>query len=98
MCLRHSDCEGVESDAGPNPARALTTVPECDGHHAVRHTREDEDWKFERAAGVIETDHIPVRKTESLGSPRAHEGGVVPRQLGEGIGKLLQPAVVRVAS
>ena len=47
---------------------------------------------------VIETDHILVRKTERFGGLRAHERGVVPGQLGEGIGKLLQPPVVREAA
>ena len=36
-----------------------------------------------------------ARKTERLGGLRAHERGVVPGELGERIGKLLQPPVVR---
>ena len=79
----------------PNPTRVRTTVAERQGDHAVRHAGKDPDGKLERAARVIETDHILVRKTERFGGLRAHERGVVPGELGEGIGKLLQPPVVR---
>jgi hypothetical protein len=47
---------------------------------------------------MIETDQILARKTERLGGLRAHQRGVVPRELGEGIGKLLQPPYVREAA
>ena len=76
----------------------LTAVAKREGDHAVRHAGEDPDGKLERAARVIETDHLLVRKTERLGGLRAHERGVVPGELGEGIGKLLQPPVVREAA
>jgi hypothetical protein len=76
----------------------LATVAKGEGHHAVRHAREDPDGKLERAARVIETDHVFARKTKRFGGLRAHERGVVPGELGEGIGKLLQPPVVREAA
>ena len=88
------------SNPTPDPIRPAcdTAVAERQGDHAVRHAGEDPDGKLERAARIIETDHILARKTERLGGLRAHERGVVPRELGEGIGKLLQPPVVREAA
>ena len=93
--LERSDRERVEPDARADPARVRTAVAKRQGHHAVRHAGEDPDGKLERAARVVDTDHVFVRETECLGGLRAHERGVVPRELGEGIGKLLQPPVVR---
>ena len=96
--LDASDRERVEPDARANPSRVQTPVAKRKGDDAVRHAGEDPDRKLERAARVIETDHILVRKTERFGGLRAHERGVVPGELGEGIGKLLQPPVVREAA
>src|SRR5262245_26132317 len=91
--LGRSDFERIEPDPEPNPSRALPTVAKGEGDHAVRHAGEDPDGKLERAAGIIETDEVPARKTERFGGLRAYERGVVPGELGEGIGKLLQPPV-----
>src|SRR6266545_8282435 len=96
-CLGGSDGERVEPDPRSNPSRAETTVTKSESHHAVRHPGQDPDGNLERASREIETDHILARKTERLGSLRAHERGVVPRELGKRIGKLLQPSVVREA-
>ena len=90
-----SDRERVESDSRANPTRVRTAVADRQGDHAVRHAGKDPDGKLERAARVIDTDHILARETERFGGLRAHERGVVPGELGEGIGKLLQPPVVR---
>ncbi|MGE5813016.1 MAG: TAT-variant-translocated molybdopterin oxidoreductase, partial [Acidobacteriota bacterium] len=76
-------------------SRAETTIAKRESHHAVGHAGQDPDRKLERAARVIETDHILVRKTERLRGFGAHERGVVPGELGQRIGKLLQPPVVR---
>ena len=92
-----SDPERVEPDARADPARVRTAIAERQGDHAVGHAGEDRDGKLERAARVIETDHILARKTERFGGLRAHERRVVPGELGERIGKLLQPPVVREA-
>ena len=96
--LGASDRERVEPDARANPSRVRTAVAERQGDDAVRHAGEEPDGELERAARIFETDHILVRKTERLGGLRAHERGIVPGQLGEGIGKLLQPPVVREAA
>ncbi len=97
-CLGASDRERVEPDARPNPSRALTAIAKGEGYHTVRHAWEDPDGKLERSARIVETDQIPARKTERPGGRRAHQGRVVPGELGEGIGKLLQPPVVREAA
>ena len=89
------DLERVEPHVRSNPSRAPTAVAKREGQHAVCHAGQDKDRKLERAARVIETDQLLVRKTERLGGLRAHERGVVPRELGQGIRKLLQPPVVR---
>ena len=94
-CFRAANSERVEPDPRANPARVRTAIADRQRDHAVRHAREDGDGKLERAARVIETDHVLARQTERFGGLRAHERGVVPGELGEGIGKLLQPPVVR---
>ena len=48
--------------------------------------------------GMVEADKVFVCKAERFGRLRADERGVVPSELGEGIGKLLQPPVVREAA
>ena len=96
--LGASDRERVEPDARADPPRVRTAIAERQGDHAVRHAGEDPDRKLERAARVLDTDHLLARNTERLGGLRAHERGVVPRELGERIGKLLQPSVVREAA
>ncbi|PYR70195.1 MAG: hypothetical protein DMF88_03480, partial [Acidobacteria bacterium] len=90
-----SNFERVEPDLGSDPPDALTTVAEREGHHAVRHAGEDPDRKLEGAARVIDTHQRGILETEHLGGLLAHERGVVPYELGQGIGKLLQPRVVR---
>ncbi len=90
--------ERVEPDARADPAGVRSAVPERERDHAVRHAGQNPDGKLQRAARVIDTDHVPARDTERLGRLRAHERGVVPRQLRERIGKLLQPPVVRVST
>ena len=97
-CLGASDRERVEPDPRADPTRVRTAVAERQGDHAVRHAGEEPNGELERAARIVETDHILARKAERLGGLRAHERGVVPGQLGEGIGKLLQPPVVREAA
>ena len=97
-CFGASDLERVEPDARADPTRVRTAIAERQGDHAVRHSREEQNGELERAARIIETDHILVRKTERFGGLRAHERGIVPGQLGERIGKLLQPPVVREAA
>ena len=79
----------------PNPSRAHSSVAKGEGDHAVRHAGKDPQGKIERAARVIETHQLLARKTERLGGLRTHERGVVPGELRQGIGKLLQPPVVR---
>ena len=96
--LGGSHCERIEPDSRSNPSRARTTVTKGERHDAVRHPWKDRDRQFERAARIIEADHIPARDTERLRHLRAHERGVVPRQLRERIRKLLQPPVVREAA
>ena len=97
-CFGASDRERVEPDPRADPTRVRTAIAERQGDHAVRHSGEEPDGELERAARIIETDQILARKTERLGGLRAHERGVVPGELGEGIGKLLQPPVVREAA
>ena len=75
-----------------------TAVAERDGDHAIRHSGKEPDGELERAAVVIEADPILVLEAERFGRRRADERGVVPGQLGEGIGKLLQPPVVGEAT
>ena len=89
-----SNLERVEPDARADPAGVRTAIAERQGDHAVRHAGEDRDGKLERAPRVIETDQVLARKTERLGGLQAYQRGVVPRELGEGVGKLLQPPVV----
>ena len=97
-CFGASDRERVEPDSRADPTRVRTAVAERQGDHAVRHAGEEPDGELERAAGIVEADPILVREAERFGRLRADERGVVPGQLGEGIGKLLQPPVVREAA
>ena len=97
-CFGASDFERVEPDPRADTARVRTTIAERQRDHAVRHSGDEPDGELERAARIFETDHILARHTERLGRLRAHERGVVPGQLGEGIGKLLQPPLVREAA
>src|SRR5918995_5143883 len=71
------------------------TIADRQGNHAVGHAGEYPDGKLERTARVLDAYQILAREAERLGRLRAHEGGVVPGELGERIGKLLQPPVVR---
>ena len=97
-CFGASDRERVEPDPRADPTRVRTAVAERQGDHAVRHSGEEPDGELERAAGIVEADPILVCEAERFGRLRADERGVVPGQLGEGIGKLLQPPVVREAA
>src|SRR2546430_14490731 len=72
-----------------------TLFPYTTLFRSIRHAGQDPDRKLERAASVIETDQLLVRKAERLGGLRAHERGGVPRELGQRIRKLLQPPLVR---
>src|SRR4029453_7117407 len=38
--------------------------------------------------------HLLVSEPETLGERRAEQGGVIPGELGHGLGQLLQPAVI----
>ena len=93
-----SDRERIEPDPRANPTGVRTAVAERQSDHAVRHSGEEPDRELERAARIVETDHVLARKTERFGGGRAHQRGIVPGQLGEGIGKLLQPPVVGEAA
>ena len=65
----------------------------------------DPDRGLDGSALVLERDHVGLvaqgvlgqGKAEALGELRAHYRHVVPGQLGEGLGQLLKPAVVREA-
>src|SRR4029078_3072678 len=89
-----ADRERVESDARADPTGLRTAVAERQRHHAIGHPWEDPDRKLEGAARVLETDDILVRQTERFGGLRAHERGVVPRELCQGMRKFLQPPFV----
>src|SRR6185295_4362647 len=58
-----TDFERIEPDSGTNPPHPLTAIAKREGHHAIRHSGEDPDRKLERAARVVETHQLLVRKT-----------------------------------
>ena len=75
-----------------------TAVAERQRDHAVGHSGEEPNRELERSAGIIEANPILVCKADRFGCLRADERGVIPGQLRQGIGKLLQPPVVREAA
>ncbi len=93
-----SDRERVEPDARTDPTCVRTAVAERQRDHAVRHSGEEPNRELERSAGIIEANPILVCEADRFGRLRADERGIIPGQLREGIGKLLQPPVVREAA
>ena len=88
------------SNPTPEPTRpgVRTAVAERQGDHAVRHSGEEPNGELERTAGIVDADPILAGEAKRLGRLRADERGVVPGQLRQWIGKLLQPPVVREAA
>ena len=92
----------------PTLTGAAAAVAEMDGDAVVRVAGHGEDGAADRAATIVQrhdvADDLAVlaalhRRTtadiQPFGRRRAHEDGVVPGELRDRLGQLLQPAVVR---
>ena len=63
-------------------------------HRAIHMARLHEYRRLERPALVSQLHHVASFDAEAMRRGRAEECRVVPSELGDGLGQLLQPAVV----
>src|SRR5450432_917713 len=73
-------------------------MTERDAQAAVGVARSDQREQRDLPTANAHGDGVRVGNAELLGRARADEHRVVPGQLGERLGQLLQPSVVRVAA
>ena len=105
--VRGANQVGVEACAGPEVAGAGPSVPAMNGDAIVRVAGHREDGTPNRSSAIPQLDDVADDLTvlatlpgrlaagpQPVGRRRADNHGVVPGQPGDGLGKLLQPAVV----
>jgi len=80
-----------------DPAAEVAAVTEVDRHGVVGLPGHLPHRQLEFPLAAGDGDQILVLQPEGAGGGRADERGVVPGQLGDRIGELLEPAVVREA-
>ena len=86
----------IEADAGADAPCPFASVTEREAERKIRHARLRPDRAFDAAAVQGDFDDVAVLDAEFARGLAADEHRVVPGQLGDGIGQLLHPAVVRV--
>ena len=109
--IRCADQVCVEAGAAAHVARERPAVPEVDGDAIVGVTDDREHRTADAAPLKPQLDQLAqdlpvfaagerriVRDLEPLGRGGADDDGVVPRQLRDRFGQLLQPAVVGEAA
>ena len=69
-------------------------VAEEDGGRIVGVPGQDEDRSLDRAAAVAQLHHVVCLQVEAFGRGRAEQHRVIPGQLGQRLGQLLQPGVI----
>ena len=87
----------VESGAGADPARAAASIAQGHRHRRLGLAGNDPHRRQDDGIAISKLDLILVGEPEPLRELRTHQRGVVPGQFGQGLGQLLQPAVVRKA-
>ena len=93
--IRGADRVRVETGPVSDVSRSRPAITEVNGDGIAGLARQYPNRTTDRAAAVAQLSHLFVREAESLGRGRAHEDGIVPRQLRQGFWQLLKPAVIR---
>ncbi len=89
----------VESEAGAELlAAGAPPVTHRHGHRAVGMARRDHHRRVSGRAVQAQVDHVALLEAEARRVGGAEQRGVLPRQLGDGVGQFLQPAVVGQAA
>ena len=92
------DCVSVEPDAARDRLGAFTAVTERQRDRVVGVTGKDEHGYAERPLASAELEELLRRDAERGGGLGAHESGLVPRQLRQGIRQLEEPRIVGEAA
>ena len=88
----------VDADARADLAGSPAPVAQKDRDRSVGLARHDPGRKLHGSAAITQLDDVFVLDTEPAAPGRADERGVVPGELGQGLGQFLQPAVVGPAA
>ena len=92
---------GVEADALVLKARdaaPLAAIAKRQAEREVRHAGLNPDAALDRATVRRDGNHVAVLPAELRRRLAADEHGVVPDELGNRVGQLLEPAVVRITT
>src|SRR5690242_14396939 len=96
--IRSAEGVRIETHAITDAAGAGAPVTEMHGDGIISMTGKDPDGRPHFAPCVVEFDEVLVLPAVLLSGARAHQGGVIPSELGERLGQFLQPAVVGEAA
>src|ERR1017187_9934853 len=89
---------GIKADAGAGPAGVGAAIAEVQGDGLIHVAGLNPDRSAQLAALVGELQHAAVFDAQPVRVAGAHNGGIVPRELGDGLGQFLQPAAVGEAA
>ena len=88
----------VDADARADLAGPPPPVAQKNRHRSLGLARHDPGRKLHGFAAITQLDDVFVLDTEPLCQGRAEERGIVPGQLGQGLGQFLEPAVIGPAA
>ena len=89
---------GVEAHAGAGASGVRASVAEVQRGRAVHVAGLNEYRRVERAAFVRQLQQVAGLHAQAVRGGRTEERGVVPGELGDGLGQFLQPAVIGEAA
>ena len=87
---------GVVADVLADPAAGGPAVAEGHGDRVVGLPGKDHGHDLQAPAALVQANQVAVGDAQLTGRRRAQQGCVPPGQLGDRVGQLLKPAVVRV--
>ena len=87
---------GIGPHVLADPAARRSAVAQRQADRVIRLAGKQHGGDFQAPAVKLEPDHVAVGQTQLPGRCRAHQRGVAPRELGDRVGELLEPAVVGV--
>ena len=88
----------IEPDAIADAARTCSPKTQMNGNGIVGVPRLYPNGRAHLPAAVLEVHKVLVLQAKPLRRSRTNNGGVVPGERGDGLGQLLEPAVVREAA
>ena len=89
---------GIKTDARAHMAGPAPSVAQVQGEGIIGLAGRNPDGRLHPLPVRAQLHHIAVRHAQLVGARGADQSGVVPSQLGEGLGQFLQPTIVREAA